>query len=77
MCTETKFKREHLSALDLNYFTIVRFTVEFFLSMMFSMTIQTTYDVVCQWVHIMTNDAPCWKSVYEPKKLELNSHLGK
>ena len=30
-----------------------------------------------EWVHLMINDAPCWKSVYEPTKLELNRNLGK
>ena len=28
---------------------------------------------LCEWVHLMSNDAPCWKSVYEPNKLELHN----
>ena len=32
---------------------------------------------VCEWVHLMNNDASCWKSVYETKQFELNSNLGK
>ena len=30
-----------------------------------------------EWVHLMINDAPWWKSVYGPKKTDLNSDLGK
>ena len=34
-------------------------------------------NLVCEWVHLMSNDAPCWKSVYEPNKLELNKNVWK
>ncbi len=34
-------------------------------------------NLVCEWVHLMSNDVPCWKSVYEPNKLELNNNLCK
>ena len=34
-------------------------------------------NLVCEWVHLMSNDAPCWKSVYETNQLELNNNLCK
>ena len=35
-------------------------------------------NLVCEWVHlVMSNDAPCWKSVNEPNKFDLNNNLCK